>query len=85
MTKFVEDDDSQDIVVSNVADWMKFNTPREETSTDLFKVSGEDLSKISGLSPAFRRKMNRDLQKRFHVDSYLYKQKFFFVKNMNIL
>ena len=65
MTKFVEDDDSQDIVVSNVADWMKFNTPREETSTDLFKVSGEELSKISGLSPAFRRKMNRDLQKRF--------------------
>ena len=65
MTKFVEDDDSQDIVVSNVADWMKFNTPREETSTDLFKVSGEELSKISGLSPTFRRKMNRDLQKRF--------------------
>ena len=65
MTKFVEDDDSQDIVVSNVADWMKFNTPREETSTDLFKASGEDLTKISGLSPAFRRKMNRDLQKRF--------------------
>ncbi len=65
MTKYVEDDDSQDIVVSNVADWMKFNTPREETSTDLFKVSGEELTKISGLSPAFRRKMNRDLQKRF--------------------
>jgi PBSX family phage portal protein len=65
MTKFVEDDDSQDIVVSNVADWMKFNTPREETTTDLFKVSGDDLTKISGLSPAFRRKMNRDLQKRF--------------------
>ena len=65
MTKYVEDDDSQDIVVSNVADWMKFNTPREETTTDLFKVSGEELTKISGLSPAFRRKMNRDLQKRF--------------------
>jgi PBSX family phage portal protein len=65
MTKYVEDDDSQDIVVSNVADWMKFNTPREETTTDLFKVSGDGLTKISGLSPAFRRKMNRDLQKRF--------------------
>ena len=65
MTKYVEDDDSQDIVVSNVADWMKFNTTREETSTDLFKVSGEELTKISGLSPAFRRKINRDLQKRF--------------------
>ena len=55
-----EDDNSQEIAISNVADWMKFNTLKEETSTDLFKVSGEDLTKISGLSPAFRRKMNRD-------------------------
>ena len=65
MTKYIEDDNSDDIAISNVADWMRFNTPREETSTDLFKVSGEDLTKISGLSPAFRRKMNRDIQKRF--------------------
>ena len=61
----VEGDDSQEISVSNLDDWMKFNSPVEKISTDLFKVSGEDLSKISGLSPAFRRKISRDLQKRF--------------------
>ena len=65
MIQYEEDNDSQEIAISNVADWMKFNTPREQTSTDLFKVSGEDLTKISGLSPAFRRKMSRELQKRF--------------------
>ena len=65
MIQYEEDDNSQEIAISNVADWMKFNTPRQETSTDLFKVSGEDLTKISGLSPAFRRKMSRELQKRF--------------------
>ena len=65
MIEYVDEDDSKDIAISNVADWMKFNTPKQETSTDLFKISGEDLTKISGLSPAFRRKMNRDLQKRF--------------------
>ena len=65
MIKYEEDDNSQEIAISNVADWMKFNTPRQETSTDLFKVNGEELTKISGLSPAFRRKMSRELQKRF--------------------
>ncbi len=65
MIKYEEDDNSQEIAISNVADWMKFNTPKEQTSTDLFKVSGEDLTKISGLSPAFRRKISRELQKRF--------------------
>ena len=63
MIQYEEDDNSQEIAISNVADWMKFNTPREQTSTDLFKVSGEDLTKISGLSPAFRRKMSRGITK----------------------
>ena len=39
MIQYEEDDNSQEIAISNVADWMKFNTPRQETSTDLFKVS----------------------------------------------
>jgi len=65
MIQYEEDNNSQEIAISNMADWMKFNTLKEETSTDLFKVSGEDLTKISGLSPAFRRKMGRELQKRF--------------------
>ena len=61
----MEDDDSQDISISNMADWMKFNTPTQSTSNDPFKIEGEELSKVSGLGATFRRKMNRDLQKRF--------------------
>jgi PBSX family phage portal protein len=63
--EFMEDDDSQDISISNMADWMKFNTPTQSTSNDPFKIEGEELSKVSGLGATFRRKMNRDLQKRF--------------------
>ena len=64
--QFMEDeDDSKDISISNMADWMKFNTPTQSTSNDPFKIEGEDLSKVSGLGATFRRKMNRDLQKRF--------------------
>jgi PBSX family phage portal protein len=63
---FIEDSDNSDAIeVSNVADWMRFNTPLEAKSEDPFKISGDDLSKVSGLGPSFRRKMNRDIQKRF--------------------
>ena len=65
MIRYEEDNDSQDIAISNVADWMKFNTPVESKTTDPFKISGEDLTKVAGLGASFRRKMNRDLQKRF--------------------
>lgn len=34
-------------------------------TNDAFMVSGEELQKIAGLSPTFRRKMNRTIQKRF--------------------
>lgn len=65
MIQYEEDNDSQDIAISNVADWMKFNTPTQATSNDPFKIEGEDLTKVSGLGATFRRKLNRDLQKRF--------------------
>ena len=65
MIRYEEDNDSQDIAISNVADWMKFNTPTQSTSNDPFKIEGEELTKVSGLGASFRRKMNRDLQKRF--------------------
>jgi len=65
MVENLEEESSRDIAISNLTDWMRFNTISEQTSTDTFKVSGDELTKISGLSPAFRRKMNRDLQKRF--------------------
>ena len=61
----IEDDNSQEIEVSNSADWFRFNNPPVQKTNDPFNIEGEDLTKVSGLSPAFRRKMNRDLQKRF--------------------
>jgi len=61
----IEDDNIEEIQISNAADWVKFNTLTAQTTNDPFKIEGEDLIKISGLSPTFRRKMNRDLQKKF--------------------
>jgi len=61
----IQDDNTEEIQISNAADWVKFNTPTAQKTNDPFKVEGEDLVKVSGLSPAVRRKMNRDLQKRF--------------------
>ena len=63
--EFIEDSDSQEIEISNAADWAKFHSPTIQKTNDPFKIEGEDLTKVSGLSPAFRRKMNRDLQKKF--------------------
>ena len=65
MAAYIEDDNSQEIEISNAMDWVKFHTAVIEKSNDPFRVEGEAISKISGLSPAFRRKMNRDIQKRF--------------------
>jgi PBSX family phage portal protein len=61
----IQDDRAEDIQISAAADWVKFNSPVVQKTDDPFKIEGEDLAKMSGLSPAFRRKMNRDLQKRF--------------------
>jgi PBSX family phage portal protein len=61
----IQDDRDEDIQISAAADWVKFNSPVVQKTDDPFKIEGEDLAKMSGLSPAFRRKMNRDLQKRF--------------------
>ena len=65
MREFEEDSSAQEIEISNTTDWIKFNTISTETSNDPFKISGEALAKVSGLSPTFRRKMNRDIQKSF--------------------
>ncbi len=65
--EFIDDEENSisEIEISNAADWVKYNSPKNTISNDPFKVEGEDISKISGLGPTFRRKMNRDLQKRF--------------------
>jgi len=63
--EYMEENNSEQIELSNVADWMKFNSPVEQTTEDPFKMQGEDLAKVSGLGTAFRRKMNREFTKRF--------------------
>ena len=59
------DDSSQDIQLTNVDDWMQFNKGVESTSNDPFNVEEEELKKVRGLSPTFRRKMSREFQKKF--------------------
>lgn len=65
MIEHEDDASGQDIEISNTTDWVKFNTISDQTSNDPFKIEGEDLAKVSGLSATFRRKMNRDIQKSF--------------------
>ena len=65
MIEYEDDASGQDIEISNTTDWVKFNTISDQTSNDPFKIEGEDLAKVSGLSATFRRKMNRDIQKSF--------------------
>jgi len=49
----IQDDSTEDIQISNAADWVKFNTPTTQKTNDPFKIEGEDLVKVSGLSPIF--------------------------------
>jgi hypothetical protein len=65
MIQYEEDVPGQDIEISNVADWMKFNSPSISNNQDPFSIEGEEILKLSGLSPALRRKVSRDVQKRF--------------------
>ena len=61
----VEEDNTfnNEVSISNSSDLFNFSQP-VVIQTDPFKVEGEDLKKISGLSPAFKRKVSRDFQKR---------------------
>ncbi|NDB58513.1 phage portal protein [bacterium] len=65
MIQYEEDEQSTNIEISNVADWMKFNSPATSNSNDPFLVEGEEILKLNGLGPSFRRKVSRDIQKRF--------------------
>ena len=60
----LEDNDSQDIGISNFADWT-LPSVKETKSSDPFSIAGDDLLKINGIGTTFRRKMHRTLEKRF--------------------
>jgi len=53
-----------DINISNESDWIKFNN-KTIVENDPFNIEGAELKKINGLSPTFRRKISRDIEKRF--------------------
>ena len=61
---FIEEEDNS-VQITTASDLSRFASVSIEKTTDEFKMQGEDLKKIHGLSPAFKRKMTRDLQKRF--------------------
>jgi PBSX family phage portal protein len=65
--EFINDEEtnSNTVDISNSADWFKFNNPESVVDNDLFNIGEEELKKLHGLSPAFRRKMSRDFAKRF--------------------
>jgi PBSX family phage portal protein len=69
MTKVVYEEDSDvidnDVRVSTYADMVRFSKAQEVTTTDPFSVDAEELKKFSGMSPAFRRKLGRELSKAF--------------------
>ena len=59
-----ENDFNNEVSVSNSSDMFNFTQP-VTIETDPFNIEGDDLKKVNGLSPAFRRKMGREFQKRF--------------------
>ena len=62
--KFVDDENYNESHVLNASD---FHIPSVTVSKSLdeFKIEGEELLKVGGLSANFRRKVSRDIQKRF--------------------
>ena len=60
-----EEESSQQIEISNSADWVKFNNREVVLDNDPFNIGDEELKKVHGLGPSFRRKISRELSKRF--------------------
>lgn len=66
--EFMDEDNSgiNDIGILNSDDYFRFSkSDMQSIDNDPFNVSGDDLKKINGLGASFRRKVSRDLQKRF--------------------
>jgi len=62
---FEEDKPDMENTVSVVSYDDRFKFEKESNSIDPFAVSAEDIKKMSGLSPAFRRKISREMTKSF--------------------
>ena len=56
--------DTDEVMIKNAGDLFIQQSPISQNN-DEFNVENEDILKIHGLGPSFRRKVSRDLQKRF--------------------
>ena len=56
-------ENNNEIQLSNVDDWFSFKKQSEHV--DAFNIDLEEIKKLNGLSPAFRRKIGREFQKSF--------------------
>jgi PBSX family phage portal protein len=67
MIEYIPDDETPntDVDASTFSDWVKFNNPEATKENDPFKISGDELKKVRGLGPAFKRKMSREFSKAF--------------------
>ena len=63
--EFIEEEieTNNDIQLSNMADWFSFK--KEAEHVDTFNIDLEEIKKLNGLSPAFRRKVSREFSKSF--------------------
>ena len=63
--EFIEEGlgENNEIQLSNVDDWFSFKKQAEHV--DAFNIDLEEIKKLHGLSPAFRRKVGREFQKSF--------------------
>ena len=58
--------EDQDVRVMTSDDYFRFSKAQAQSlDNDPFNIPGEELIKVRGLGASFRRKVNRDLSKRF--------------------
>jgi hypothetical protein len=58
--------EGQDIRIVNSDDYFRFSkSDIQSLDNDPFNIPAEDIKKLNGLGTSFRRKVSRDIQKRF--------------------
>jgi hypothetical protein len=67
MIEFLNEDNSfvQNIDISDSSDFSRFHNKAPALDSDPFNITESELKKVQGLGNNFRRKMSRELSKRF--------------------
>jgi hypothetical protein len=68
MIEFLTEDNSfvQNIDISDSSDFSRFHSKEPVLDSDPFNITEVELKKVQGLGNNFRRKMSRELSKRFN-------------------